>query len=238
MPLPKHHLIYPKEVYGFYKRAGVQTAKRNPAKTTLAIIALPLLAIGIGYVAHQHLNGTRPDIKNEPLKAQQSAAGMIGAEATVNRPKPASTFAPQTGNGLVAEKTLPKASPKAGVTGNTLKHNAVTPSLASSSTPAACIRSAHKCDCYTGQGVKLGTPAAMCVDIVMAGSLKEYGHGDRDQPPQSRPTSRPLENYYSSISITNSLRARQQATIAMQSHGGFSAIGRSDQSTSSSQSGS
>jgi zona occludens toxin len=232
--LPKRHLIYPKEVYGFYKRASVHTAQRNPAKTILAIIALPLLAIGIGYVAHQHLNGTRPDIKNEPLKAQQSATGMIGAEATVNRPTPASTFSSQTGKGLVVEKT----SPKTRITGNTLKHNAITHSVASSSTPAACIRSAHKCDCYTGQGIKLDTPTAMCVDIVMAGSLKEYWHGDRDQPPQSMPASRPLENHYSSISITNSLRASKQAAIAMQSHGGFSTPARSDQSTSSSQSGS
>ncbi|MGZ5802123.1 MAG: hypothetical protein ACXWJK_13880 [Burkholderiaceae bacterium] len=214
----------------------MQTAKRNPAKTILAIIALPLLAIGIGYVAHQHLSGARADIKNEPIKAQQSAAGMIGAEATVNRPKPASALAPQTGKGLA----FANASPKARVTGNTLKHNAVTHSSASLSTPAACIRSAHKCDCYSAQGVKLDTPAAMCVDIVMASSLKEYGHddGDVDQSPQSRQASLPLENHYSSISITNSLRASKQAAIAMQSHGGFSPPGRSDQSTSSSQSGS
>ncbi|HEY8102763.1 MAG TPA: hypothetical protein VIF82_18645 [Burkholderiaceae bacterium] len=216
----------------------MQTAKQNPAKTILAIIALPLLAIGIGYVAHQHVSGTRPDIKNETIKTQQSASGMIGAEVTVNRPKPAATFAPQTGKGLVAEQTSPKTSHNVRATGNTLKHNAVTHSLASSSTPAACIRSAYKCDCYTSQGVKLDTPAAMCIDIVMAGSLKKYGHDDSNQPPQSMPSSRPLENHYSSISVTNSLRARKQAAIAMQSQGGFSAPGRSDQGTSSSQSGS
>jgi zona occludens toxin len=233
MSLSKRHFIYPKEVYGFYKRAGGQTAKRNPAKTILAVIALLLLVIGLGYIAHQHLRGAGRDKNTEQLRAQQSVAGMIGAEATVNRHKPTSKILSQNGK----ERAAVEASPKTGMTGNPLKHNDTNrSSFSAASTPAACIRSARKCDCYTRLGTKLDTPAAMCVDIVTASVFKEYGQGDQSQ--QSMPASRPLENHYSSITISNSLRASKQATIAMQSHGGFSAAGRSGQGAYSLQSGS
>jgi zona occludens toxin len=231
MPLSKHHLVYPKEVYGFYKKAGVQTVRSHAAKKIAAMIALPLLAIGIGYYAKRHLTATEQNVKNEPLKAQQIATGTIGAPATVNRPRLASGPSPQAEMKL----SIAQATPKAGVGSSTPKHNDRAQStFASASAPAACIRSSHKCDCYTRQGDKLDTPVAMCVDIVTAGLFKEYKNDERSQPPQSRP----LENYYSSITITNSLRASKQASIAMQSRGGFSIAGRSDQSAYSSQSGS
>lgn len=193
----------------------------------LAVIASSLLAIGIGYYAYQHADHSGHDKKIEPL-AQQTATGSIGASAASNRPTPVIDPVAQRDDRSHVGRTPRHVT----AAGPILKQRN---NVQASSAPAACIRSAHRCSCYTRQGAKLETPAAMCADIVTTGSFNGFEPGKRNQPNQSRPS----ENYYSSV--PNSVRASRQASIAM--HGrdeagaGVNVFGRSDQRAHVSESG-
>jgi zona occludens toxin len=152
----RHEWRYPKEVFEWYTSAEVHTVKRRVPMKVWVLLAAPLLALALGYVALKRLS---PDAQAKRMAGPAGAAsapvvgsapGVMGQPVTLEDyyrlHKPMVPDLPHTAP-IYAEVTKPVHAPY----------------------PAACVQSGDRCNCYTQQATKISVSKQFCAQVVENG---------------------------------------------------------------------
>lgn len=153
---------FPKEVYSWYKSSSLHTGKKRIPKQVWVLLGCIVLIPLVGWFAWKSVfNLTN---KAAPVAAAESPAGVPAggpAHAVPDGPLSVADFI-QTYQPRIAG--LPHTAPR---------YDEVTkPTTAPF--PAACVKMAARCECYTQQGTKLPTPGELCKQIVANGYFMDW----------------------------------------------------------------
>jgi len=171
---------YPKTTYGLYHSAVDHTVKAKlPLRVKLAF-AIPVLLVGLGFIAWKYLN---PETSNlnpaNTIEAQQQlepdprrASGYMQAAA------PELDYYQQRAPRL---EGLPHTAPV---------YDEITKPV-EVPLPSACIEIRGTCTCYSQQGTRMATPENICRQIVERGFFIDFENGDALKAEQ-RPIIEPL----------------------------------------------
>lgn len=159
---------YPKEVYKWYVSTSLDTAKvKIPFQAKVLAVCLLLVPI-FGYMAYKNLSG-RIKPKESPsmvVSSGQTGSGVVqgsSPDKVVQTPAQyVASYAPRVeGLGYTAARyddlTKPTEAPR----------------------PAACVKMANRCQCYTQQATKLVVPETICLQIVKDGYFQDWGDSIR-----------------------------------------------------------
>lgn len=155
----ERRFAYPKNLYGAYKSAEIHTHKsRIPARVWL-LFAVPLLLGGCAYWLYtwwaERLTGEHA--KTQIVGAGTAAGGGGGVGQHGDKPK-------RTTADWIAEQQ-PRI---AGLAYSAPTYDDVTKPT-EAPFPAACIKSADRCRCYSQQATVLDVPSDLCGQIVARG---------------------------------------------------------------------
>lgn len=150
----EHQWAYPKHVFAWYTSAEAHTHKvRLPTRVYVLAGVLVVVPV-IGYVLFTRLYArTQPTLTTEAAVVASARPGAAsGKDGTRTVPQYVASYSPRV-HGLAFtapvydEVTRPVVAPY----------------------PAACIKSATRCECYSQQGTKLVVPADLCGAIASGG---------------------------------------------------------------------
>jgi zona occludens toxin len=157
-------VTYPKEVYKWYRSTSLDTAKVNiPFQAKLLVLCLLLVPV-LGFYAYKNLS-SRMKAKGPDAVASVSGQTVSGGVTPKSPEIPAVTpaqyvasYAPRLeGLSYTASRyddlTKPTEAPR----------------------PAACVKMANRCQCYTQQATKLVVPETTCLQIVKDGYFQDWG---------------------------------------------------------------
>lgn len=165
----KSSWAYPKTAFGLYKSASVHTARgQRPPWLLYMIFIAPIVVVLIGYQVYASIRArTTPQISPAGL-ASAAQPAQTGLTHGVARP----VFDPR-------EPGRPDTAPA---------YDALLQQVRAVPTPAACIASATRCQCYTSQATSYQIPEAECREIVRLGRYDPYY-----QPPPPTITPTPVQ---------------------------------------------
>lgn len=149
----RHVWKYPKHIYGLYKSASGHTVKRNIPKKVIWLAILPLVLVGLVYLAFSSLGKVTE-------KGKQAAGQLPNASA------PASLTTSQVQPKLTwLEEQTPRIDglPHTAPVYDELTKAQQVPD------PRACVQMGKTCKCYTNQATPINTPDDMCRQIVKNG---------------------------------------------------------------------
>lgn len=186
--------IYPKKAFAWYKSADVHNIKRQiPWK----VWAIPIMAILAGlmiWTAYKLLTGTVGKAAGSGqagLDLGSMVPGVPGSNvATPVRPQPGAPGQARPSGPMTTSEYLASYTPRIA----DLPHTApaydgiTTPQEAPF--PAACVKSATRCQCYSQQGTRLPVSAEMCAQVVERGMFIPWA---RPSQPHQAPPPRPHE---------------------------------------------
>lgn len=162
----RHEWKYPKQVFEWYKSAEQHTVKRRIPARVFVLLAVPVVFVGLVFVAYQRLN---PDAQKERVELATGAppgsvAGAPPGTAPALPPAGASSPVGMTVDQYIAAHTprvpdLPHTAPA--------YDDLTKPKLVPY--PAACIASQSRCACYTQQATLMPTSDDLCRQIVEKG---------------------------------------------------------------------
>ena len=179
---------YPKEAFGridketgvvivkpWYKSAEVHTVKREIPKKIFAIPVLLLLVFGLGFFV---VNLGKSVVDKTASSADKSAPSFATRTATP------STYVDPSGRERVnvspAQYIASYESRVPGLQYTAQRYDALTQPQ-QVPYPAACVKSAKKCSCFTQQATPLDVPKELCLQIVANGFFMDW------VPPSSQP---------------------------------------------------
>lgn len=152
---------FPKEVYSWYKSSSLHTGKKRIPKQVWVLLGCIVLIPVVGWFAWK-------SVFNLTNKAAPAASEVVGS-APAGGPAHAVPDGPLSVADFIQShqpriEGLPHTAPR---------YDEVTkPTTAPF--PAACVRMASRCECYTQQGTKLPTPGEMCKQIVSNGYFMDW----------------------------------------------------------------
>lgn len=161
---------YPKTTYGLYHSAVDHTVKAKlPLRVKLAF-AIPVLLVGLGFIAWKYLN---------PETSNLNPANTIEAQLEVQSdPRRDSGYLQVTAPQLdYYQQRTPRLE---GLPHTAPVYDEITkPVLAP--VPVACVDFRNSCKCYSQQGTPIDTPPHMCKQIVENGYFIDFQNGDERQ---------------------------------------------------------
>lgn len=156
---------YPKEVYAWYKSASLHTVKRQIPKQFWVLLVCVVVIPLVGWFAWKSVF----NLTNRAPVAATAAAGSPGAGFPSGGPAHGVPDGPQT----VAEYVQGFQPRIDGLPHTAARYDDVTKPV-TAPFPAACVRMAKRCECYTQQGTKLPTPGDLCKQIVENGYFMDW----------------------------------------------------------------
>lgn len=169
----RHEWAFPKDVFAYYKSAEVHTHKaRIPARVWI-LCAAPVLVIALIYFTasrwQARIRGEDPVVGGVVSGASAAASGGAGRSG-------AARAGPLT-RAEYLEAQVPRIE---GLHYTAPVYDEVT-RVAHAPYPAACVRSAKECRCYTQQATRLDVPEVLCRQVVERGFFVAW-----DDPPRRR----------------------------------------------------
>lgn len=162
---------YPKEVYSWYRSASLHTGKRRIPKQVYVVAVAAILIPALGWFAWSKLPGGNAAKIGKPTAA--AVVTQAGPAAVPLDPvQYAATFKPRVPG-------LPQTAPR---------YDDLTKPV-EAPYPAACIRMADRCTCYTQQGTRLDTPPDLCRQVVAKGFFVDW-----KLPAPAQPLTPPLQS--------------------------------------------
>lgn len=156
---------YPKEVYNWYKSATLHTAKRQIPKQFFVLAALVVIIPAVGYYAYKSVfnltNKAAPTAQVSASGGDVPLAGNHAGGAVPDGPMSVAEFVQSYQPRI---EGLPHTAPR---------YDDVTRPV-TAPFPAACVRMAKRCECFTQQGTKLPTAADICGQIVASGYFMDW----------------------------------------------------------------
>lgn len=157
----RHDFKYPKAAYGWYKSAEVHTHKARIPMRVWLLLALPVvIAVLLWFIWQRWSSKT----EKEAPQAQESAL-MVSAPGQAQKNAATGPASRQMSRAEYVDAHAPRI---AGLAYTAPIYDEVTKPT-EAPYPAACIRSATRCHCYTQQGTRLDVPQRLCQDIAAGG---------------------------------------------------------------------
>jgi zona occludens toxin len=165
---------YPKEVYGWYKSASLNTVKTKIPFQVKVLVASILLVPVLGWYSYSTFMAGRA-----VAAAGGAPAAAPGFTAAASAPGGVPAPLP-TGPGgrrneaLTPAEYLTSFTPRiAGLNYTAARYDELTRPVVAP-VPAACVATKSRCDCYTQQGTPLQVPAQLCSHIVRGGFFNDF----------------------------------------------------------------
>jgi len=167
---------YPPDIFDLYKSAELHTHKRRIPFKVLALFSMPVIFIGLAYLAYTRLAPDQVAERNKPAGQAEPSAGVPAVNQRVGAGK------------LTQADYLEAQTPRVAGLAYTAPvfDQATTPTEAPY--PAACLVMRGECRCYSQQATRLEMPAALCEQIVAKGFFVAWR-----QPVQQQSQARPGE---------------------------------------------
>lgn len=180
----RHDFRYPKAAYGWYKSAEVHTHKARIPMRVWVLLGVPVVFGSLFWFMYQRWSAK---IEGETPQAQQtglmvSVPGQGHKNGATARPDGPMTRAEYM------EAHTPRI---AGLAYTAPVYDEVTKPT-EAPYPAACIRSAIRCHCYTQQGTRLDVPDRLCQDIAAGGFFIAWAKQPAQGMPQGAPAPAPV----------------------------------------------
>lgn len=152
---------FPKEVYSWYKSSSLHTGKKRIPKQVWVLLGCIVLIPVVGWYAWKA-------VFNLTNKAAPTSSEVVGSV-----PAGGPAHAVPDGPVSVADFIQSYQPRIEGLPHTAPRYDEVTkPTTAPF--PAACVKMAARCECYTQQGTKLPTPGDMCKQIVANGYFMDW----------------------------------------------------------------
>lgn len=158
--------MHPKEVYNWYDSASLHTAKvKWPWQLKVfiaAVVSVPILA----YFGWQAFRKAQPLAKTVAATAgpQTAISAPVGSTNTPERVQTPAEY---------VQSFVPRVEGLAYTASRYDKQTSPT----TAPYPAACVKMASRCNCYTQQATKLEVPLATCEQIVKTGFFMDWQAG-------------------------------------------------------------
>lgn len=166
----KNKWKFDKKAYGYYKSAEVHTVKAAIPARVFMLAALPLILIGLGYVAYLKLK-PKEIVPVSPV----ATAATLSASASANANKPA-IFDPIADAMAYAQSHTPRLP---GLPQTEPRYDELTKPT-SVPVPAACVSSGDRCSCYSQQATAMNVPKLVCLEIVARGFYQDFNPSGKE----------------------------------------------------------
>jgi zona occludens toxin len=188
----RHDFRYPKEAFAWYRSAEVHTHKSHIPARVWVLLAVPLVFLALCYAVYQRMKPENVQARMDQAAGVERKPGAAGAAPGATGPSQAVTT--RGDSKLSVGDYLALQTPRVpGLAYTAPAFDEVTrPTEAPY--PAACVKSATRCQCYTQQGTRLEVPPDLCESIAGGGFFVAWRGGQRgDATAQSggRQTARP-----------------------------------------------
>lgn len=169
-------VVYPKEVYDWYKSAEVHTVKVTIPKRLILLAAVPVLLGACVWYMYNSIN--------KRINPEDNPAEVVQPGTTANPFQQGS----RAGVAVLdydpiadARKYVYMNTPRVeGLSHTAPKYDALTVPQEVPQ-PVACVQTAKRCTCYSQQGTIMDVTMAQCGDFVQRGYFVEFGlPRDRD----------------------------------------------------------
>lgn len=165
----RHDFIFPKEAYTWYKSAEVHTHKARIPMRVWILLGVPVVVGGLGWFMYQRWQA-KIHPGDVPAVGAPGVVGVAGAAPARVGPLSRAEFLAQYEPRV---KGLPHTAPV---------YDEVTKPVRAPY-PAACLKSATRCGCYSQQGTRLDVPQQLCEAIAEGGFFMAW---DADGRPRDR----------------------------------------------------
>jgi len=162
---------YPADAFSWYKSAEVHTHKVRLPRAVWVLAVLPVLVVGLGYVAWRGLSSWGGSSATTPATVD---AGKLVKAAPGGK---ADNLTPSQ----QAANWLADRQPRiAGLAYSAPRYDKLTEPT-DAPFPAVCISTASRCRCYSQQGTRLDVADDLCRNFASSGFFKDWG----EQPLQA-----------------------------------------------------
>lgn len=164
-------VAYPKEVFGWYESTMLDTAKvKIPLQAKVLVLCVPLF-LGTAYLAVKLFRDRVPGggLSADAKKPATSGPGQAGQL----RPPGAAASAPVAAPMSTADYVASFQPRLPGLSYSAPRYDGVTAATVAPY-PAACVKAATECRCYTQQATRLDVPPGMCAEIVAKGFFVDW----------------------------------------------------------------
>jgi hypothetical protein len=205
--------FYPREYFKAYKSAYVHTHGRKMPARVVFLWCLPFVLVGLGYVFYNRISSL---VHGDRVK--QAVGLPAGSGAAEGAPGSDGKGAPKRGDYVMARAPRIASMPWTAPVYDKLTAVARVP------VPAACVKSAKGCRCYTQDATPLQLGADMCEGIVAGGYFVDFDPdaGLHKREPLQRPVERPEARAVSREAV------QQAVPVAVSAAGGYDPVSMTD----------
>jgi zona occludens toxin len=165
----KHHWVFPKSIYEFYKSAEVHTVKRNIPKKIYFLALAPLFIIFVIFYMYKFI-----DRRAHPDQNKQTSSGQIIPNPSFVRNEGGNAKSSYKDAVSDAKQFVFERTPRVnGLAYTSPRYDELTKPDAVP-VPAACIKSSRGCNCYTQQATPLIVEKSFCENVVAHGFFEDF----------------------------------------------------------------
>ena len=186
----KHHWVFDKKLYSVYKSAEVHTMKRSIPKRVFVMFLLPLVFVGMGYMAYQYFMGMRSKPSEKPSQQKTSVPSEQAAAASPANQQGKGREPYQDPVADAQKFVYDRTERVQGLAFTAPRYDEVTRPV-TAPRPAACLYNKSKCNCYSQQATLMAVPDRLCREIVQRGYFIDFDDGSsriaKKEPEATKP---------------------------------------------------